>query len=192
MAAKRKRIIRKFAICGVVCLTVSGCAETIIAGLTIMDLFTAGSITSSIMTGKGLGEHAMDAVTGQDCRILDAIFRSERAVCEPRGSVATQDDFKGLVALLDTPAGADVQLADLPLDSSQFPTINKAAAQNGPKLLSVLQRNNVLKVAGHDLIADSRHMHLIKATTNFSVAEQDLAPVKSGDLHKRLTTKGLF
>ncbi len=192
MAAKRKRIIRKFAICGVVCLTVSGCAETIIAGLTIMDLFTAGSITSSIMTGKGLGEHAMDAVTGQDCRILDAIFRNDRAICEPRGSVATKDDFKGLVALLDTPAGEDVQLADLPLDSSQFPTINETAAQNGPKLLGVLKRNNVVKIEGRELIADSRHMHLVKATSNFSVAEQVPAPVKSGDLRKRLTTKGLF
>ena len=196
MAVKRKRIIRKLALCGVICITVSGCAETIIAGLTIMDLFTAGSITSSLLTGKGIGEHAMDAVTGQDCRILDAIFRADRAICEPKDSIATKGDFKGLIALLDTPAGADVQLADLPLDSTQFPTINSRAVKNSPKILGLLTRNNIVKINNQDMIADTRHMHLLKATSTFSgthdVTAETTAPVNPNDLRKRLTASGLF
>lgn len=192
MAVKRKRIIRKLALCGVICITVSGCAETIIAGLTIMDLFTAGSITSSLMTGKGLGEHAMDAITGQDCRILDAVFREDRAICEPKDSIATQGDFKGLIALLDTPAGANVQLADLPLDSSQFPTINSRAAANSPKILGLLNRHNIVKINNQDMVADTRHMHLLKATSEFTVAQQTATPVNSNELRKRLTGSDLF
>ncbi|WP_025896905.1 hypothetical protein [Sneathiella glossodoripedis] len=192
MAAKRKRIIRKFAICGVVCVTVTGCAETIIAGMTIMDLFTAGSLTSTFLTGKGLGEHAMDAVTGQDCRILEGVFRSDRAICEPEGSVATKDDFKGIVALLDTPAGSDIQLAELPLDSSRFPEIDATVTKNAPELLKTLNKNNVVSIAGHDLIADNRHMHLIKATKDYTKPTTMVTPVGKQELRDRLTSTGLF
>ena len=191
MIKKRNRIIRKFALCGVICLAVSGCAETIIAGLTIADLLTAGSITSSILTGKGLGEHALDAVTGQDCRILDAIFRKDRAICEPKNSIATQGDFKGLVALLDTPAGTDIQLADIPMDKEQFPAVNKAALQNSAAVLNVLKRHNVVKVDDISVVADKRQMQLIKATRDFSVNTAQIPDVGTNDLRKRLTG-GLF
>ena len=191
MKIKRNRIIRKFALCGVICLAVSGCAETIIAGLTIADLLTAGSITSSILTGKGLGEHALDAVTGQDCRILDAIFRKERAICEPKNSIATKGDFKGLVALLDTPAGTDIQLADIPMSKDQFPKVNKVALQNSSAMLNVLKRHNVVKVDDISVIADKREMQLIKATQDFSIATAELPNVGTNDLRKRLAS-GLF
>lgn len=191
MTLKPNRIIRKFALCGVICLAVSGCAETIIVGLTIADLLTAGSITSSILTGKGLGEHALDAVTGQDCRILDAIFRKERAICEPKNSIATKDDFKGLVALLDTPAGTDIQLADIPMNKDQFPMVNKAALQNSSAMLSVLKRHNVVKVDDISVVANKREMQLIKATQDFSIATAELPDVGTNDLRKRLAS-GLF
>jgi len=191
MTIKRNRIIRKLALCGVICLAVTGCAETIIAGLTIADLLTAGSITSSILTGKGLGEHALDAVTGQDCRILDAIFRKERAICEPKDSVATKGDFKGLVALLDTPAGTDIQIADIPMNKEQFPKVNSLALKNSSAMLSVLTRHNVVKVDNISVVADQREMQLIKATQDFSVATANVPEVGTNDLRKRLAS-GLF
>jgi hypothetical protein len=95
-----KKIIKVVCIASVG-LSLSGCVGTIAAGLTISDFLTAGSIGSTILTGKGLGEHALDIATEKDCRIIEGIFRSDREVCEYEGSIATEDDFKGLVALID-------------------------------------------------------------------------------------------
>ncbi|OUR76836.1 hypothetical protein A9Q83_13035 [Alphaproteobacteria bacterium 46_93_T64] len=192
MKKKTARIFKKVAICGVVCVTLTGCAETIIAGLTLSELFTAGSITSSILTGKGFGEHALDAVTGQDCRILDAIFRSDRAICEPKNSIATQDDFKGLIALLDTPAGQDIQLVDIPMGKDQFPSVNKVALKNGNKWLSTLNRNNVAALVSKDTVAEVRFLHLTQATKAFEPRKVDIPSLSAGDLRKRLTSNGLF
>jgi len=162
------------------------------AGLTLSELFTAGSITSSLLTGKGFGEHALDAVTGQDCRILDAIFRSDRAICEPKNSLATKDDFKGLIALLDSPAGQDIQLADIPMGEKQFPTINTVALNNSSKILATLNRNNKVEIAGRDVIADTRTLYLTQATQAFEPQKVNIPSLGKTDLRKRLTGKGLF
>lgn len=56
-------------------------------------------VASYVGTGKGLGEHALDAVTGEDCRVIEGLMRSDRAVCEQRGAIATATDFKGIFGL---------------------------------------------------------------------------------------------
>ena len=71
-----------------------------IGALTLNHMFSAVSLTSTIITGKGLGDHAMDVATGGDCRILDAALRTERKVCEPVGSPETEKDFKGLTTIM--------------------------------------------------------------------------------------------
>ncbi len=193
---KTKRFVRNMAVCGGLTLALTGCAETIIAGLTISELFTAGSIVSSIVSGKGFGEHALDIVTGQDCRILDAIFRKDRAICEPKGSVATNDDFKGLIALLDSPAGEQIQLADIPMGPDQYPEVNENAKNAAPKLLATLTSKHL--VPSHVVTAadSKRIMHLTNATFKFNnqfvaSAKMDVMdtsqPVEKQDLRKRLT-----
>lgn len=51
---------------------------------------------STATTGKGTTEHALDEMTGKDCRIIEGVARSDRRLCEPRGTPATDRDFKGL------------------------------------------------------------------------------------------------
>jgi len=76
-----------------------GCALPLLGGLTMSETNSGTSVVSTALTGKGLGEHALDAVTGQDCRITESLFRADRDVCEDRDSPATKDDFKGVAAL---------------------------------------------------------------------------------------------
>jgi len=192
MRQKMSRRLKKLAIYGLLSVGLTGCAGTIIAGLTVSELLTAGSITSSLLTGKGLGEHALDVVTGQDCRILEAVFRSDRAVCEPKDSIATEGDFKGLIALLDTPAGNDIQLATIPMDESQYPAVNTVALKNAPRLRNTLNRNNVVKLNGTQIVADARLVHLTRATEAFEAAKLNIPTLQKTDLRKRLTAKGLF
>ena len=77
-------------------LALSGCGAPLFAGLTLAELSTAGSLISTAVTGKGLGEHAMDAATGRDCRIIDAMVRSDRRLCEHKNSPTLENDWKGL------------------------------------------------------------------------------------------------
>lgn len=77
----------------------SGCSAPIFAGLTFAELTTAGSLISTAATGKGLGEHAMDAATGRDCRIFEAMVRDDRRLCERKSSLALEKDWKGLASL---------------------------------------------------------------------------------------------
>lgn len=192
MVGIKKRIAKKMAVCGVVCLTLTGCAETIIAGLTISDLLTGGSIVSSILTGKGLGEHALDVVTGQDCRILEAIFREDRAVCEPKDSVATKDDFKGLIALLDTPAGEDIQLAKIPMSPDQFTAVDQEALVKSKAVLATLKNRQAISIGNTELVADTRQMLLTKATGNYSLQKAPIANISTNELRERLTSGKLF
>ena len=69
----------------VVGLGVSGCAAGVVAD--------AASMGSS---GKSLTDHALDAATGKDCRLISGATRADRDVCETPGSAATKRDFKGL------------------------------------------------------------------------------------------------
>jgi len=74
----------------------NGCAAPLIGALTIDQMFSAFSIASSVLTGKSFGEHAMDVATGDDCRLFEAVVRTDRKFCEPQGSPQTEDDFKGV------------------------------------------------------------------------------------------------
>ncbi|WP_146208986.1 hypothetical protein [Azospirillum sp. TSO22-1] len=65
-------------------LALSGC----VAGL----MADAGSVG---MSGKTLADHALDTLTGMDCRIVEGMTRPDRNICEPRGSLATMHDYKG-------------------------------------------------------------------------------------------------
>lgn len=85
-------------------VTLGGCGTEIVAGMTLGQLSTGISLVSTLFTGKGTTELAFDAVTGQDCRFLEGALRSDRTFCEPYDSVATRDDFRGLMALLDDDA----------------------------------------------------------------------------------------
>lgn len=74
----------------------SGCAAPLVGALTVDQMFSAFSLASSVVTGKSFGEHAMDVATGDDCRLLESVVRTERKFCEPIGSPQTADDFKGI------------------------------------------------------------------------------------------------
>jgi hypothetical protein len=84
-----------------VCLGLSGCAAPVVGALTIGEILTIAGISSSIMTGRDLGEHVVSALTGKDCRFLESLLRNGRAFCEEPGSDATQNDFGGVIALLE-------------------------------------------------------------------------------------------
>lgn len=84
----------------------SGCGAPIFAGLTFAELTTAGSLISTAATGKGLSEHAMDAATGRDCRIFEAMVRDDRRLCERKNSLALKKDWKGLASLDGEPHAA--------------------------------------------------------------------------------------
>jgi hypothetical protein len=56
----------------------------------------AADAASTAATGKGTTEHALDGMTGNDCRIVEGVVRSDRRVCEPRQGPATERDFKGV------------------------------------------------------------------------------------------------
>jgi RNA polymerase subunit RPABC4/transcription elongation factor Spt4 len=79
----------------------SGCSAPIFAGMTFAELTTAGSLISTAATGKGLSEYALDAATGRDCRIVEAMVRDDRRLCERKNSPALAKDWKGLASLDD-------------------------------------------------------------------------------------------
>ena len=84
----------------------SGCGIPLIAGMTLAELSTAGSLVATAATGKGLGEHAMDVATGQDCRVFEAMVREDREVCEPKDSPELEKDWKGLASIDGEPYAA--------------------------------------------------------------------------------------
>lgn len=94
-------------------LVLSGCATSVIGSLTISQLSTIAGAASTATTGRGLQDHAISAVTGQDCRLLEGIFRRSRRICEEPGSPATENDFRGFVVMIMGPRDEDV--ADLPV-----------------------------------------------------------------------------
>lgn len=88
----------------------SGCGVPIFAGMTLAELTTAGSLISTAATGKGLSEHAMDAATGRDCRIVDAMVRDDRRLCERKNSPVLERDWKGLASLEGEPYAASPEM----------------------------------------------------------------------------------
>jgi len=77
----------------------AGCSMPIFAGMTAGEFTFFGSLFSTAATGKGLGEFAMDAATGRDCRIIEGLAREDRKVCEQKNSPALENDWKGLASL---------------------------------------------------------------------------------------------
>lgn len=128
---KASRTVRLAAI-GLGILGLSGCAAPAIGALTIGEVLTIAGISSTIMTGRDLGEHALSALTGKDCRFLEAALRDGRSFCEEHNSVATKGDFGGLVALFKSDDGdvkeTTVAAADLdPLVLGFVPVDRRAA-----------------------------------------------------------------
>lgn len=113
-------------------LALPGCAAPAIGALTVAEVLTIAGISSSIMTGRDLGEHALSALTGKDCRFLEAALREGRSFCEDKGSEATKGDFGGLLAFLETEDGSKaettVAAADLDPQVLGFAPVNRHAA----------------------------------------------------------------
>lgn len=74
----------------------TGCAS--FAGSAVSDASSVVGLVSTATTGKGLGDHLLSALTGEDCNLSEGLLREDRAVCEAEGSPATLKDFKGLYA----------------------------------------------------------------------------------------------
>jgi len=72
-------------------LPLSGC----VAGV-------AAEAVSVGTTGKTLGDHALSATSGKDCKVLEGAVRSDRDVCEEPGSPATKRDAKGIAGTRET------------------------------------------------------------------------------------------
>ncbi len=84
-------------------LALSGCATAVIGSITVSQLSAIAGATSTAATGRGLQDHALSALTGRDCRLLEGIFRADRRICEEPGSPATENDFRGVVVMLMGP-----------------------------------------------------------------------------------------
>lgn len=93
--------VRTLVLVSAAALVVTGCATPIIGAITLSELSTIAGVTSTVTTGKGLTDHALSLITGKDCSLTEGLLRSDRDICEPRGSLATKDDFKGVFAYFD-------------------------------------------------------------------------------------------
>lgn len=120
------------AVIGTGLLGLSGCAAPAIGAITVGEILTIAGISSSIMTGRDLGEHALSALTGKDCRFLEAALREGRSFCEDKGSTATAGDFGGLIALFRSDDGkteeTQVAAADLDPQVLGFAPVDRRAA----------------------------------------------------------------
>jgi hypothetical protein len=76
----------------------------------------AADIVSVGTTGKSITDHVLDVVTGKDCNLFQAAWRSDRDVCEPRQTEVTTRDIKELPDPGHSPEGrsADPSLAAVP------------------------------------------------------------------------------
>lgn len=103
----------------------SGCAGPVVGALTLAELASMAGIASTFMTGKDLSEHALSVATGKDCRVLESILSAERELCEEEGSRATDKDFQGVLALMETdPAVLATALADVETQRMTDPIIH--------------------------------------------------------------------
>lgn len=134
-------------------LALPGCAAPAIGALTVAEVLTIAGISSSIMTGRDLGEHALSALTGKDCRFLEAALREGRSFCEDRGSEATKGDFGGLIALFEREDGSKaetaVAAADLDPLTLGFAPVNRHAAHEFSLEIARAEARNAPKKAVH-------------------------------------------
>ncbi len=79
---------------------VSGCAAPLIGAFAMKDIITVVSLSSTVITGKGVAEYAVDAVSGRDCRVIEGVLRQDRDICEVPGSLAARQDFRGIGPIL--------------------------------------------------------------------------------------------
>jgi hypothetical protein len=80
---------------------IAGCAARLLGSITLNHIVAVTSATTTAWSGKGMGELALDHVTGKDCRFLDGALRKDRDVCEPEGSAATEEDLKGVMTVVN-------------------------------------------------------------------------------------------
>jgi hypothetical protein len=52
----------------------------------------------SLLSGKSLEEHALSYILGKDCNLTESVLRKDRKFCEEPDSLATRDDFHGILA----------------------------------------------------------------------------------------------
>lgn len=111
----------------------AGCAAPMVAGLTAAQVFTIAGLSATIMTGRDLTEHAVSMVTGKDCRFLETLLRNGRSFCETPDTIATKDDFHGVIALFDKErADTDTKVAAAALDPQilGFAPVDRRAAED--------------------------------------------------------------
>ncbi len=81
-------------------LGLGGCSTVVSGTLTLGDFSNVFGMVSTLSTGKGIEEHLLSWVMGKDCRIFDGVVRSDRKICEEKGSIGTDKDFKGVYVMM--------------------------------------------------------------------------------------------
>jgi len=136
--SRSRSTIKKLTLITLTGLALTGCTAPLIGALTVGQVATIAGLTATAVSGRDLTEHALSLAVGEDCRLLEAALRSDRDFCEPHGSPATEDDFEGLLALLEpgrtqNPMPAkEVQVATLGGKSGVFDTLNPLALGFAP------------------------------------------------------------
>ncbi len=92
----RRQLLARGLAVAAAALLLSGCAAPIIAGMTLGTLSTIASVVSTAVAGKDWSDYALGWVTGKDCNVTEGILRKNRKICEERGSLAAEEDFKGI------------------------------------------------------------------------------------------------
>lgn len=131
--------------------TVGGCAAPIIAGLTFNQVTTVASAASSLIIGKGFSDYALEAVTGKDCSITEGLLRSDRKICERRGSPTTAHDYHGIADLASAPASKAAAHDDTvgPMEVALADHANPRRTKTAARTIVVAQRAPVITVAQH-------------------------------------------
>lgn len=111
-------------------VSLSGCAAPLIGAVTVGQAWSIAGLVSTVFTGRDLTEHALSEVTGKDCRILESLLNDTRDFCETPGTIATEDDFHGVIALLE---GSQ--------DNEDKPVQVASAADLDPQLLGFMPVN---------------------------------------------------
>ncbi|HAH10786.1 MAG TPA: hypothetical protein DCL54_13425 [Alphaproteobacteria bacterium] len=93
---RRKAFVSLLVSTALITVWSGGCASQALSGAS--DASTVVGLISTVATGKGLGDHLLSALTGEDCNLGEGLTREDRDVCEAEGAPATAQDFKGVFA----------------------------------------------------------------------------------------------